>query len=71
MSQTEQKLIETLRLIGPSTRGTLCLATGIKWTTAYDALARLLEKGQVTRQINKRSRGRPNIVWSIINTEAS
>lgn len=50
----------------PVTRGIIVAGTDVKWSTCYDALARLLAKGHVTRKIapHGKIRGRPMVYWT-------
>ena len=60
-------IVKYLMAWGPTTRGELVKSTGIKWTTAHDSLERLYMKGVLGRQIVKKGRGRPLVLWNIRN----
>lgn len=62
MTLTETKILQVLN-VSPSSRTTICEKTGIKWTTAFDALQRLQLKGKVTRFAFENGRGRPMVIW--------
>ncbi|MHA2334181.1 MAG: helix-turn-helix domain-containing protein [Candidatus Hodarchaeales archaeon] len=58
-------IVEHLLNKGPATRDELVKETGIKRTTAHDALERLLGKGLVKKEAIKEGRGRPKVYWKI------
>lgn len=62
MTLTETKILQVLN-VSPASRTRICEETGIKWTTAFDALQSLQLKGKVTRFAFKNGRGRPVVIW--------
>ena len=58
-------ILEHLLNQGSATRSELVEATGIKWTTAHDALERLFAKNVLEKEVIKAGRGRPKVFWKI------
>ncbi|MHA1225758.1 MAG: helix-turn-helix domain-containing protein [Candidatus Hodarchaeales archaeon] len=66
INKTDQKVLETLIEIGPSTRMELCRKTGIPRTTIYDSLTRLILSRKVSKySIPNKSKGRPRVFYKI------
>lgn len=62
---TEERIREYLSENGSATRKEIVSGTGIKWSTAFDALKRMLIKGKVRREERKKGHGRPPVYWKL------
>ncbi|MFW9906168.1 MAG: helix-turn-helix domain-containing protein [Candidatus Thorarchaeota archaeon] len=65
--EIDRKILEILRIEGPSTRSKLSKLTGIPRSTLYDSLWRLIVKGYVKDYSEDRKyRGRPRTYFSAV-----
>ncbi len=62
---SEFKIVSFLQVNGPSTREVIAAETGVKRTTAHDALVRLQIKNVLTRETVPAGKGRPLVIWRL------
>lgn len=61
----QEIILAALDELGPVTRAELMENTGIKWTTLYDNLEKLVLKQFVHSYPRKSKKGRPATVWAL------
>jgi len=69
ISETRMKLLNYLTENGDSNRAELVKKLKIAWTTVYDNLKILEEKGLVRRYSERVVRGRPTVMWGLTKNE--
>ena len=70
ISPMEEKVIAVLKDGGPLTRGQLVKKMGVPRTTIYDGIRKLIARGEVKKYPfyqTERSRGRPQILFSLLD----